>query len=124
MRHQLTFQRQIIRRQLLAEESIAIGVEGVTNPRLIEGEAAEVLLEAHPSGNLSRDAMVRTLIEARTWYLDNRSIFEDLAKSRAEILLTDHRRVRDASVAQGIYAVKPCLPVDLVGMYVLLPKGF
>jgi len=68
--------------------------------------------------------MVRTLIEARTWYLDNRSIFEDLAKSRAEILLTDHRRVRDASVAQGIYAVKPCLPVDLVGMYVLLPKGF
>jgi len=124
LRHQLTFQRQIIRRQLLAEESIAIGVEGVTNPRLIEGEAAEVLLEAHPSGNLSRDAMVRTLIEARRWYLDNRSIFEDLAKSRAEILLTDHRRVRDASVAQGSYAVKPCLPVDLVGMYVLLPKGF
>ncbi len=109
MRHQLTFQKQNIRRQLLAEESIAIGVEGVTNPRLIEGEDAEVLLEAHPSGNLSRDAMVRTLIEARTWYLDNRSIFEG---------------VRDASIAQGSYAVKPCLPVDLVGMYVLLPKGF
>jgi hypothetical protein len=44
-----------------------------------------------------------------------------LAQSRAESLLVDHRRVREAARDVGQYTVRPCLPVDVMGVYVLLP---
>ncbi|MEO5339210.1 MAG: hypothetical protein H7837_01640 [Magnetococcus sp. MYC-9] len=43
-----------------------------------------------------------------------------LHKGTAE-LLADHRRVRDASEARGSCEVKACLPVDVIGIYVLAP---
>ena len=46
-----------------------------------------------------------------------------LATQRAEALLADHRRVREAARDVGHYSVSPCLPVDLIGVYVLLPDG-
>jgi hypothetical protein len=46
----------------------------------------------------------------------------DLARQRAGQLLDDHRRVREASDARFLrYEVTPCLPVDVIGLYVLLP---
>jgi hypothetical protein len=48
--------------------------------------------------------------------------FSQFARLRSDELLADHRRVRDASDAKGIrYEVRPCLPVDVVGIYVLVP---
>jgi hypothetical protein len=43
-----------------------------------------------------------------------------LAHERAEALLADHRRVRDAARARGEYQVKALLPVDVFGVYLLL----
>jgi hypothetical protein len=43
------------------------------------------------------------------------------AKERAEILVSDHRRVREALKGAGRIDVFPVLPVDLVGAYSLLP---
>jgi hypothetical protein len=41
---------------------------------------------------------------------------------RANQLLDDHKRVREASEARFLkYDVTPCLPVDVIGLYVLLP---
>jgi len=34
-------------------------------------------------------------------------------------MLNDHRRIHEA----GSYEVTPCLPVDLIGVYVLLPEA-
>jgi hypothetical protein len=48
---------------------------------------------------------------------------EDLAQQRADILLADHKRVREAARDVGQYNVKPCLPVDVIGVYVLLPDS-
>jgi hypothetical protein len=45
----------------------------------------------------------------------------ELAQQRAEALLDDHRRVREAARDVGQYTVAPCLPVDVIGVYVLLP---
>ena len=48
---------------------------------------------------------------------------EQLASERANALLADHRRVREAARDVGQYSVKACLPVDIIGVYVLLPDA-
>lgn len=45
------------------------------------------------------------------------------AVERAQALLADHRRVREAARDVGQYSVSPCLPVDVIGVYVLLPDA-
>ena len=46
---------------------------------------------------------------------------ETMAKERAQALLQDHRRVRGAAEAKGSYQVTASLPVDVMGVYVLVP---
>jgi hypothetical protein len=55
-------------------------------------------------------------IEARLPELDA------FAERRAQALLADHRRVREAADARGSYSVKAMLPADVIGLFVLLPK--
>ncbi len=66
--------------------------------------------------------MSREIRESLDWYEKNAQAFEKIAVERANALLVDHRRVRDAAGDTGQYSVKPCLPVDLIGIYVLLPE--
>jgi Asp-tRNA(Asn)/Glu-tRNA(Gln) amidotransferase A subunit family amidase len=44
------------------------------------------------------------------------------AERRAQALLADHRRVREAADARGSYGVKALLPADVIGLFVLLPR--
>ena len=46
-----------------------------------------------------------------------------LAEQRAQALLADHERVRAAARDVGHHSVSPCLPVDVMGVYVLLPDA-
>ncbi|WP_437560095.1 hypothetical protein [Acidithiobacillus sulfuriphilus] len=46
---------------------------------------------------------------------------ETLAQARAATLLDDHRRVREVARDVGQYSVSACLPVDVIGVHVLLP---
>ena len=47
---------------------------------------------------------------------------EKTAGDRAETLLKEHRRVREAAKATGVrYKVSPQLPPDILGIYVYLP---
>jgi hypothetical protein len=46
---------------------------------------------------------------------------QTLATQRAAALLADHQRVREAARDVGQYSVSACLPVDVMGVYVLLP---
>lgn len=48
-------------------------------------------------------------------------MLEGIAGERARQLLEDHRRVREASDAKGRYKVTPSLPVDVMGVFVLVP---
>lgn len=50
-----------------------------------------------------------------------KSALNDVAKTRAQALLADHRRVREAADARGSYQVTASLPVDVMGVYVLVP---
>ena len=48
---------------------------------------------------------------------------EAIARERAQTLLQDHRRVREAADAKGTYQVTASLPVDVMGVYVLVPAA-
>ena len=55
---------------------------------------------------------------------DQGTLFEAIAEKRARELLDDHRRVREAGDASGVrYSVTPALPVDIIGIYVLMPSA-
>ena len=123
LRHQLSAQRRGVTRLLMAEETVAVALEGRTEPRWIEDANAIRLLEVKPSGNLGPETATREIRHALTLLRASTARLETLARTRAELLLQDHRRVRDAAGDKGTYTVSPCLPVDVIGVYVLLPDS-
>jgi hypothetical protein len=122
LRHQLDYKRDNELKKLLAEEALVLGIRGRNSTELLEEEdPLDSLMNAHPSANLSNEVMTGELKTAIAWFLSHRELFEAKARQRASLLLEDHQRVRSAARAKGQYAVIPCLPVDLIGVYVLLP---
>jgi hypothetical protein len=95
----------------------------------LEDADASLLLNATPSGNLSREASSREINLALAYLHDNTTLLNDLGKERAKRLLEDHTRVRKAAQARlrveevGQTKVQACLPVDVMGVYVLLPDS-
>lgn len=120
LRHQLTSQRGQKQTALLVEEATAIAWTGEPSP--LEGPDALVLLSpvpiTDPPPHVRERAVTQTLsqLEAR------RSELDAFAERRAQALLADHRRVREAGDDRGRYSVKALLPADIIGLFVLLPK--
>lgn len=120
LRHQLASQRGQHATTLLVEEATAIGWSGSTAP--LEGPDALTLLAplpvADPPGHVRERAVGQALdqLDARMPELNA------FAERRAQVLLADHRRVREAAEALGRYSVKALLPADVIGLFVLLPK--
>lgn len=79
-------------------------------------EAAARLLECTPTGNLPADAIQREIRTALDFISAHPAQLEQLAQRRAQALLTDHRRVREAARDVGQYSVSACLPVDVMGV--------
>ena len=109
-------------RTLLSEEAICVAVAGSGPPCLLDDAASLDLMAAEPARNM--DAEERAY-EARE-SLDNLPrlvpAIEALAQNRAEALLADHIRVRDAAAAKGIRStVEACLPADVIGAFILVP---
>lgn len=123
LRHQLSYVRRREPFQLMAEETLTLAVKGRSNPEWLADEAAGRLLECVPTGNLPQTQVERELIAALDFLHGQPARLEALAEQRAHALLEDHRRVREAARDVGQYSVSPCLPVDLIGVYVLLPES-
>jgi hypothetical protein len=108
---------------MMAEETVALAVKGRTQPEWIVDEDVARLLECTPSGNLPSQAVQRELNAALEFLNLHPQQLQALAQQRAQTLLADHQRVREAARDVGQYQVTPCLPVDVVGVYVLLPDS-
>lgn len=121
LRHQLTSKRRDVTRTLMAEECVTLAVAGRAKPVWLSESDLPILLAAEPAGNLTEAAATREIQIALDFLSSQTPHLEALAQSRAEALLTDHRRVREAAKDIGSYDVTPCLPVDVLGVYVLLP---
>jgi hypothetical protein len=123
LRHQLTAARKGVSRTLMAEETVAIALEGRANPQWLDDAQLPRLLEVRPSGNLAEATVTREIQHALGLLRSSQPRLEALARQRAESLLQDHRRVREAARDLGSYTVTPSLPVDVIGVYVLLPEA-
>ena len=120
LRHRL----DVRKRDLIVEETQAVAVTGAGENAEWVYDPAEVerLLRFIPSSNLTGDAVRHAVRRAIDYAEANRPRFESFAAERAKTLLADHRRVRDASDDRGSFGVKPILPVDIMGVFVLLPE--
>jgi hypothetical protein len=110
--------------QIVAEEMLLWGWRGTTGDReFLEHEQAKSLIAtAHASSNLSA--------ESRANFLDNEleildtlsSDFESVAEEQSKRLVAAHERFSALMDRQKFQVVYPVLPMDLLGIYVLLPE--
>ena len=120
LRHRL----DVRKRALVVEETQAVAAIGAGESAQWITEPAEVEKVLHfiPSSNLTATAVQNAVRRATEFAAAQTNWFNDFASKRAEELLSDHRRVRDASGDRGKFAVAPILPVDVMGVFVLLPE--
>lgn len=120
LRHELTTVREGVPTVAMVEEALPVAVVAGEETPLTDAEASALLL-AEPAGTLPANPRAAQL----EWLTGQREALVELlsrvARARAETLLADHRRVRDASGARGKYSVRAVEPVDVIGAWVLLP---
>ena len=123
LRHQLSYVRRREPFQMMAEETVALAVQGRNAPKWLVDDSVSRLLECTPSGNLPPEAAQREIRTALDFLAAHPQQLQAVAQERADALLADHQRVREATRDVGQYSVSPCLPVDVMGVYVLLPDS-
>ena len=128
LRYQIAVQRRdtqdgyVPSKSLLAEECIGVAVRGSAAPDVLAEADALALLQLPPGRNMEDGQKTRLITQALAAVPELESRFNVIAQRRAEELLADHRRIREASDARGLrYSVSPALPVDKIGIYVLMP---
>jgi superfamily II DNA or RNA helicase len=120
LRHQLTTQRGKQVSTLLVEEANAIAWAGGSTT--LEGPGALALLSPTPVADPPPNVRERAVAQALAQYETRRPELDTFAERRAQVLLADHRRVREAADARGSYSVRALLPADVIGLFVLLPR--
>ena len=68
-------------------------------------------------------AAERQIVDALAKLAASGDVLAEVATARANALLADHRRVRDAAGDKGTYSVSPVLPPDVMGVSVYLPSA-
>jgi hypothetical protein len=123
VRHQLTVTHGRHSRLLMCEEAVAVRASGSDPLTELSSEESRRLLGAQASRNMPaalRDRQLQAALESLPQW---QAPLEEIARARAQTLLQDHRRVREAAEGRGSYQVTASLPVDVMGVYVLLPDA-
>lgn len=128
LRHQIAVERRgsdgryAPWKTLLAEECLGVAVRGSGDPQILKEADALALLQLPPGRNMEDGQKTCLITQACEAVPRLEAAFNDIARQRARQLLDDHRRIREASDARGLrYDVIPALPVDKIGVYVLMP---
>ena len=110
--------------QIVAEEMLLWGWRGAPQDRehLDHAEAKALLASARASSDLSP--------QARASFLDNEldimdklsSKFDEIAEGQSKRLVAAHERFSSLMDKQRFQVVYPVLPMDLLGIYILLPE--
>ncbi|WP_205191493.1 helicase-related protein [Burkholderia sp. LMG 13014] len=121
IRHQLTVTHGSSTRLLMCEEAVAVAASGNEPLTELSADQTRTLLGAEATRNMPaplRDRQLQSGLDSLPGWKPQ---LETIAQTRAQALLQDHRRVREASEGRGSYQVTASLPVDVMGVYVLLP---
>lgn len=123
LRHQLSVTRDNHTRLMLCEETVAVSAVGAEPLTELPLNEAREILGTEATRNMPaviRDRHIQQALDSLPGW---QASLETIAKARAQALLTDHRRVREAAEARGTYQVTASLPVDVMGVYVLVPAA-
>ena len=111
--------------QLVAEEMLTWGYKGTaTDTNILPPDEVKHLMEkALPSSNISGEARADFLENELSMVKTLRDDFDRIAIRRAEILIEAHERFRRVIGGKQYKLVEPVLPMDLMGIYILLPDS-
>ena len=112
------------RRQLVAEEMLLWGYRGSPSEAnfLTHDEARDLLFLAVPGPDPSSpEAHANFLTRELARLSDLETAFNQVAEQRAENLVAAHDRFSHVVKANRYQVVTPVLPMDVMGLYVLLP---
>lgn len=123
LRYHILARREEQETALLAEDCQVLAFSGApAAAEWLPADQAEALLQAEPEGSIAAEQarnFLRTLIAD---FDPLRQPLDELAVRRGQELLEAHRRVRTAARMTGVrYDIRPQLPPDVLGMYILLP---
>lgn len=121
IRHRLDSKGRLGPKFAMAEEAAAITFNAQNQERLSDGEAAFKLLEAE-SGNVPDRVREMQLGKVLSQLSEYKPQLDTFAAERAAVLAEDHSRVRQALGSKAAVKVEAITPVDVIGLYVLLPK--
>ncbi|MDP6653575.1 MAG: helicase-related protein [Gammaproteobacteria bacterium] len=107
---------------LLAEDCQLVAFKGsAENADWLAPEQTEGLLQLAPSTNMAHELAQRSISRVLENLPHLRDDLDLFAREKADQILAQHQRVRDAARARGRYRVEPILPVDILGLYLFLP---
>ncbi len=108
---------------LLCEEIVPVACTGPADaPQWLTPEEGERMLNARPERNLVPTAIEQQVSLLLAALSNLQQALEPVARERADSQLAAHERVREATRTKGRIAIKPMLPVDILGAYILLPR--
>ena len=113
------------RPEALAEEMILWGWRGVPHQKEFIGhaEARALLDSARASSNLSPQSRANFLENELKILNMMSSEFDAVAEQQSKKLVAAHERFSALMDARRFQVVYPVLPMDLLGVYILLPEG-
>lgn len=108
---------------ILCEEIVPLAYNGPADaPQWLTPEDSEFLLTVQPERNLIQTAIDQQLDLLLPELSKLQVSLESVAEKRATAQLATHERMREASRTRGRVSIRPVLPVDILGIYILLPR--
>lgn len=123
--HLLERKKNAIPRQIMVEEIMPLMAQGRNQVTWEHSEqVVKLLFNSHSEGNFEQAVAQRQISNALELINrpESQQQLEQLAQERAQTLENEHNALRTYSTDNHNTQVQPCLPVDVLGVYVLLPK--
>lgn len=110
-------------KQLVAEEMLIWGYKGGNGDKTVLNEDAlkSLMIESAATANISKEARADFLQNELKYIKRLNKEFDQVALNRAELLIEAHERFRKVLGGKKYNVVEPVLPMDLIGIYVILP---
>lgn len=114
-------------KQIVAEEMWLWGYEGeVSQKQFLDKETAlTLLMSIRPTQNIEEGEKAYWLNEEMEWVLDEKTFrlhTDEVALQRAHQLVESHTRFKKLVSGNKYKVVEPVLPMDVLGVYILLPE--
>jgi superfamily II DNA or RNA helicase len=114
-------------KEIVAEEMWLWGYEGELDQKQFLGKEAaiEILMGVKATQNMEQTEQAYWLDEEMLWVMDDvsfRKQTDEVALQRAHHLVESHTRFKKLVSGNKYKVVEPVLPMDVLGIYILLPE--